>query len=101
VNEQCSFNRKNQIINSTKGEVNQSIFFDIHCIRPTIKVRGAAGKEEILKERRGCGGEKEVVGKTPGASKVVNGERDEDDLLVVEAGDDLGPVRGLELLVNP
>jgi hypothetical protein len=36
-------------------------------------------------ERRNCGGEKEVVGKTPEAAEVVNGERDEDDSLVVEA----------------
>jgi hypothetical protein len=47
-------------------------------------------------ERRGCGGEKKVVGKAPKASEVVDGERDEDDdSLVVETGDDLGPVRGL------
>jgi hypothetical protein len=59
------------------------------------KLVGAKRDGRRCSERRGGGGKEEVVGKTAKPSEVVYGERNEDNSLIVEAGDDLGSVRGL------
>jgi hypothetical protein len=53
---------------------------------------GVKGEGGRCGERRGDGGEKEVVGEASEASEVVDCERDKNDTLVVESGDDLGSV---------